>query len=615
MKNFNFKNIRNISIASVCAVALLLPTGCKRDFFDAQPDNLLSLESIFSNRVQTENYWGGLFSEIPDIWNQPYTFNLSVITDEMDVSNWADGTVETINNGATTSDNSPQLFVTLYTKIRQCAVFLENVDKSTELLATEGGAERVKQYKAEAKFLRAYYYWRMMQMYGPVVLQPLSATQATDELQIPRSSWDECVEFILGQLDEAKADLPAEYYQSGSTTVNTTEIGRINKMIVAALQSEIELFHASPLFNGNTEMADFKNLDGKQLFNQTYDASRWQAAAAAAKEAIDIAEANGKSLYKVADADPFKSAFLSSRNLYWDGWKTEGIWIRPSSNRSQWEVHAAPRAIAGTAYNGFAVLQEVVDDFRMNDGLDISQSSNYTESGFTSTPTDYYVAQTSNMYVGREPRFYAFVTFNGSVIPGAAKAGMTRVEFYNSGNSGRAGAPRDWPKTGYTARKNIHPTFSWNPSVGVARPAMLIRLADLYLQYAEALNESNPGHPDVLKYLNAVRTRGGLPALEAGLSQSEMREHIHLERRIELIYEGKRFFDVRRWKKVDIDGYRQGGQYTGMDMTKGSTLNDVDFHKRTVAITRRPWANKYYFFPYPQNEIDRNKQLVQLPGY
>ena len=615
MKKFNLKYIKNISLVSFCALALTLPTSCKRDFFDTQPDNLLSLETIFSNRVQTENYWGGLFSEIPDIWNQPYTVNYSAITDEVDVSNWANSTIETINNGATTSDNSPQTFVTLYTKIRQCTIFLANVDKCTELLALEGGAERVKQYKAEAKFLRAYYYWVLMKMYGPVTMQPLEITLPTGDFQIPRSSWDECVEFVIAQLAEAKADLPAEYFQSGTTTPNVTEFGRINKMIVSALETEVLLFSASPLFNGNTELANFKNLDGKQLINQTYDASKWTKAAAAAKSAIDLAEANGKALYKVTDANPFKAAFLSSRNLYWDGWKTEGIWIRPSSNRGQWESHSSPRAVAGIPYNGMGVMQEVVDDFRMADGQRINQSSVYKETGFATTATDYYVAQTSNMYVGREPRFYAFVTFNGSMIPGAARSGMTRVEYYNTGNSGRAGSPRDWPKTGYTARKNIHPTYSLNPSVAVARPAMIFRLADLYLMYAEALNESDPGNADVLKYLNAVRTRAGLPELSADLTQNQMRDQIHLERRLELLFESKRYFDVRRWKKVNIDGYRQGGQYTGMDMTQGTTLNDVNFHKRTVVVNRRAWATKYYFYPYPQNEIDRNKQLVQFPGY
>src|SRR5690606_36430564 len=117
-----------------------------------------------------------------------------------------------------------------------------------------------------------------------------------ENYQIPRSSWDECVEFILDQMDEALADLPAEHYQGSSTTADGTQLGRINQMVVEAVKSEITLFTASPLYNGNTDLANWKNLDGKQLINQTADASKWEIAADAAKKAIDIAEANGKSL-------------------------------------------------------------------------------------------------------------------------------------------------------------------------------------------------------------------------------------------------------------------------------------------------------------------------------
>jgi len=252
----------------------------------------------------------------------------------------------------------------------------------------------------------------------------------------------------------------------------------------------------------------------------------------------------------------------------------------------------------------------------MASGLSITQDPAYTETGFTTSGNNYYVAGTSKMYQGREPRFYAFVTFNGSVIPGAPKSGMTRVEFYNTGNSGRAGAPRDWPKTGYTIRKNIHNTFSVTPAVNVARPSMYIRLAELYLNYAEALNEFDPTNPDVLQYLNAIRNRGGLLSIAPGtLSQEQMRETIRKERQIELAFENHRYLDVRRWKVADKPGYYQGGAYTGMDMTKGTTLSDVGFHTRTVAVRRAAWNNRFYFLPFLQSEMDRNKELVQLPGY
>src|SRR5690606_36476879 len=202
-------------------------------------------------------------------------------------------------------------------------------------------------------------------------------------------------------------------------------------MIVEALKSQILLYHTSQLYNGNKDYANFKNNDGTVLFNQTYDASRWEKAAIAAKAAIDLAETHGKKLYKVQDPDPFRAAFLSSRDLYWNGWRTEGIWMRPSSATRNWELRTAPRAIAGTAYNYMGVTQELVDDFRMVTGLSIQQDPSYKEEGFTTVGNAYYVAGTSKMYEGPEPRFYTFVTFNGSVIPGAPKAGMTRVEFYN----------------------------------------------------------------------------------------------------------------------------------------------------------------------------------------
>lgn len=610
-----FKYI-NIKIVACIIAASLAVQGCNDNYFDAQPDNLLNIDNIFSNRAQTENYWGGLYAEIPDIWNQPYTFTYSAIADEIDASNWVDGNLSNFNSGAISADNVPSPYVGIYKKIRQCGIFIDNVDKCQELLDAENGVKLVKEYKAEAKFLRSYYYWILMKSFGPMVIMPFNSDEKAEEnYQIPRSSWDECVEFILQQMDEAALDLPTEHYQGTTTTVDGTQLGRINKMIVEAVKSEVTLFSASPLYNGNTDLANWKNLDGKQLINQSYDATKWKRASDAAKTAIDIALESGKSLYVKNGKDAFETAVLSTRDLFWDGYQQEGIFVRPATNRHQWEAHAAPRAVTGTPYNGLAVLQVLVDDFRMANGESIEESNSYDETTYTEQETAYYSSGANNMYVGREPRFYSYVTFNGAPIIGAPKSGMKWVEFFPSGNSGRNGAPRDWPRTGYTARKNIHPTFSLNPSNTTNRVAMLIRLSELYLNYAEALNESQPNHPDVLIYLNKVRVRGGLPALTSGLSQGKLRDLIRMERRIELCYEGKRWFDVRRWKVADQDGYRQGGNFEGMDMSKGSTISSPEFHTRVIAVERADWHDKNYFMPWHQMEIDRNKQLVQIPGY
>lgn len=608
---FKYKKLK---IALLLGIATLtINNSCNDKFFDAQPDNLLNIETIFSNRIQTENYWGGLYSPIPDIWDQPYTFYFSAITDEIDISNWQEFAQ---NSGALSADNVNTSYVNYYNKIRQCQIFIDNVDKCEELLLAENGAALVKQYKAEARFLRAYYYWLVMKMHGPVVIVPFNVDEAgLDNYQIPRSSWDESVAFVLGLIDEAIVDLPVDHYQTNTTTPDGTQLGRINKMVAEAVKSEITLFHASPLYNGNTDLANWKNLDGKQLINPTYEVSRWRAAATQAKTAIDLAIANGKDLFVKNGADAFETGFLSTRDVFWEGYQKEGIWIRPNTQREQWERHAAPRAVVGTPYNGLAAVQELVDDFRMSNGQAINQSVTYNENTYVNTTTKYYVSGTNTMYTAREPRFYSYITFNGSIIPGVAKSGMTRVEYYSTGNSGKNGAPRDWPKTGYTARKNLHPGYGFNPSTVTNRVAMLIRLSELYLNYAEALNEAEPNNPDVLIYLNKVRTRAGIPALASGLSQEQVRESIRLERRVELCFEGKRYFDVRRWKVADKEGYYQGGAITGMDTSKGTSLSDPSFHKRVVAVVRSEWNDKNYFMPWHQMEIDRNKALVQIPGY
>ncbi|MCO4294736.1 RagB/SusD family nutrient uptake outer membrane protein [Solitalea sp. MAHUQ-68] len=612
------KNIL-IKVSFVFALcAALTTTGCRKDFFDSVPDDIVKVDEIFSNREQSERWLAGIYSTVPDIWDIRYTYLYPLMSDESDASNWIN---PAINSGAISPGNSTAGFMGYYEKIRLATIFIENIDKNQEITSAANGDGIIRQYKAEARFLRAYNYWLMMKEQGPVPIAPLQSAKPDNNYQIPRSSWDECVNFVLSEIALAKQDLPLLNYSYGSNTIDPTKTGRINKLIALAVESQIKLYHASPLYNGNTELADFKNLDGKQLFNQTYDASRWAQAAEAAKAAIDAAEAAGKSLYQKADSDPFRAAFLSCRDLYWDGVKTEGIWLRPQTSMDLYEAHVAPRSTEGTGWNGLSVVQSLVDDFRMKDGSSIAGNSSYNENTYAAAGNQYYATGTNTMYTNREPRFYAYVTFNGAVNPCVAKASTgstnnSRVEFFNTGNSGKAGAPRDFPKTGYTIRKNLNPAFSMLSFTSTYRPAMIIRLAELYLNYAEALNEANPSSSDILKYLNKVRTRAGLPALTAGLSQDQLRKEIRLERRIELCFEaGHRYFDVRRWKIADKPGSNQGGEFYGMSMEKGTYLSDPAFHTRTVAYTRAPWQRKFYFMPMGQNEMDRNKQLVQFPGY
>jgi len=594
------------------ALLLLFTAGCKKGFLNTVPDNITTLKDVFTNRSMTEQWLARIYNPMPDMWNQPYSIPWTGQCDEVDYAWVQPG----MNSGAITADNAnPSYWNSYYQTIRQAAIFLQNADQNKEILAQPGGEQLLKQYKAEARFLRAYYYWLLMRQYGPVVLMGEEPKAPEDDFQIPRSQWDDCVNYVLSEMDKAMPDVPVLHMNPvDPTQPDVTQTGRITKPIILAVKSQILLYSASPLFNGNTEMSNFKNQDGAALFNASFDKEKWKKAADAAKAVIDL---NRWELYTVADADPFRAAFLSCRNLFFDGWQKEAIWIRTYSDHvGNWERHCSPRCANGSGWNGIAVTQEMVDVFRTADGKAITDnSSGYTETGFTDAATPYYVSGTSNMYHGREPRFYVDGTFNGSVIPVVPENGQSRVEFFFTGNSGKNGAPRDWPTTGYTARKNIHPNTDFRSGRSFSRPAMMIRLGEIYLNYAEALNEYDPGNPDILKYLNKIRNRGGLPDLVAGASQAEMRKQIHLERQVELMFEGHRYWDVRRWKVANTPDQHQGGQFHGMNIEKGSFLSDPEFHKRIVAFTRAQWDNKFYFYPVPQSEIDRNKKLVQFPGY
>ncbi len=590
-----------------------LTLSCSQDFLDTVPDNITALEDVFTNKGMTEQWLARIYNPLPDMWDQPYNQQWAGQSDEADYA-WV---FPLMNSGAMTPDNTNHnVWSSYYQAIRYAAIFLENVDLNKEIPSEPNGERLIQQYKGEARFLRAYYYWLLMRQYGPVVLMGEVTLPPDADFQIPRSTWDDGIEYVLSEMDIAMADVPEKHLNPNNPQeLDQAQTGRISKPIIKAIKSQILLFHASPLVNGNGDLSGLVNPDGTVLINQNYDENKWKRAADAAKEVIDLGY---YSLFKVEDDDPFRAGFLSYRNLMFEGWRTEGIWLRANSNMyGNWERHASPRNSNGNAWSGIAVPQEMVDAFRMSNGLTINNpNSGYSEDGFVEEGNTYYSPGTFNMYVDREPRFYVNVTFNGSYCPVVPNPGWSSVvEFFYTGNSGKQGATRDYPSTGYTARKNIHPNNDYRDGRSFSRPAMNIRLGEIYLNYIEALNEYSPGHQDIFFYLNELRNRSGLPDYEGDMGKDAMRKVIHIERQVELMFEGHRYWDVRRWKVADQPEYHQGGAFHGMNIDQGNEISSPDFHKRSVVYTRADWEDKNYWYPVPQSEIDRNKQLVQNPGY
>ncbi len=582
-------------------VVILFNTGCKK-YLDQVPDDRITIEQVFQKKGPSEQYLANIYNYVDDLSNVQNNTPWGGNSDEIDVT-WTKYSVYDLNIGNIGPSNA--LFDRwnyYYNGIRSATYFMNHIDGNSEILALNGQAQ-IDQYKAEARFLRAYYYFLLMRQYGPVVLIgeteiPADATAA--EMQRPRSSYDECVNYVVSEIDKAAAVLPKVPSNNGQAS--DREFGRATVGMALAVKSRVLLYAASPEFNGNTEFSNLKNLDGKVLVNQTYDVQKWKKAADAAKSVIDLGL---YSLYKDASNDPLKSY----QGVFSRAWNSEQIFSRNTNDLAGFDVHSMPRIAGG--WNGLAVTQEQVDAYFMADGKPISESSSYSEIGFTNING----VQVYNMYVNREPRFYASVTFNNSIFQGGKMTAAAPITFYANGPNGREGHPTDWSRTGYLIRKNVAPQTnagSGGNGATTNRPLILFRLGEIYLNYAEALNEYDPSNPDIVRYLNLIRARAGVPQygginLPIPPSPTEMQTRIRQERRVELAFESQRWFDMRRWKIAP----QLMGDMHGMDVTK----SDNTFYKRVVVSKHLFRAPASYLFPISQYDLDRSRLIVQNPGW
>jgi hypothetical protein len=595
------------------AGSLLLTASCKK-YLNTVPDDVLTIDDIFSSKANVDAYLANIYSTMPNEMQQRFPgsgnsgvwegasddakFNWDfVYTNQMNLSVWSntDGNVETY-------------WGSYYKAIRNATDFMNRIDKAN---AAELSPQLITEYKAEARGLRALYYFFLLRTYGPVVLlgdNLISADASTESVRLPRASFDAGVDFVVKQLDSAYTDLPA-------SPSSNSQLGRLVKGVVKAYKEQVLFLAASPLYNGNTDYAGLRNQDGAQLISQTYDVNKWKLAADAAKAFLSEF-GSSYHLYTESDPDPAKAAYLSCKNVMLVEWNPEWIFARPNSG-SYMRYDKTPKHAGGpsdqTGAGAMGVTQTMVDAYFMSNGLPIDDpGSGYVSSGFSSfqSPSDAVLNlpahSTFNQWVNREPRFYVGVTYDSSrwlyQDPGYATI-ITAYQF--SGSSGRSQSTSDVSPTGYTVRKNVAPNDN-------DRGALLLRLANIYLDYAEALNEYDPGNPDILTYLNMIRQRADVPVygsggLPAPASQADMRTAIRKERRVELAFENVRYFDTRRWK---IAPQTDAGPFYGMNMY----VNGADFYKKTL-IETRIFQFRDYLFPIPMGEILKDNLLVQNPGW
>lgn len=591
-----------------CGIGL---TACNGDFFDQVPDDRITIEQVFQRTTYSEKYLATVYSYIRDESHRTDGVPWDPCSDDLDVTyDRAGYNSYRINLGDwSASSNYYEYWSHYYQGIRSATYFIQHIGDNQEMLNDPTrGPLVVEQYKNEARFLRAWFYYGLLRQYGPCVLLgdevlPGDLDRNDVRMNLPRNSYDECVKYIVDEMDDIidNQRLPLHFTSQGDK-----DYGRATLAMCMGLKSRVLLLAASPQFNGNPAYANVVNPDGKHLFATAPDREKWNEAAKAAKAIIDLGIFN---LHKVYHKDGTLDPYLSCRNVFLDNWNKEVMMVRSSNYLKHWENSASPRQFSG--YESMGATQQLVDAFRMKDGTAITpaKETGFSTAAFKDDQSGWVFAPagTRNMFVNREPRFYVNICFSGAYWIGDQK---TRIELYYGGGSGKKGT-WDFPRSGYIAIKNVSPSTNPKNNNYIKRPFVMMRYAEMLLNYVEALNEYEPGNSDIEKYLNQIRQRGGLEPVQSGLSQDLMREQIRLERRVELCFEQLRYFDTRRWL---IAQQTDGGPFYGMNVDAGNNFNDEAFYTKTVFETRvfRP---QFYLFPIPQSEINRDPQIVQNPGW
>lgn len=623
-------SIYTLLIALLCFVSSCDYLGVS----DQLAGGLQNIEQVFDNVSYTKRWYANVFAGIPDYsginsvnvgaFKNPWTG----MCDELVVGY---GNSSKYNNSDRNAANMGfHRYGDCYKYIRQANIFLQKAHPIMTT-GTQGDQlleDELTQMKANVRFMRAFYHYLLFEQYGPIILVKDKIYNATEDQDVPRNTVDEVIEYIDSELTAVASELTQEpIFEDKDYRAWPT------KGVALAVRAKLWLYAASPLLNGGyREALSVTNPDGTRLFPD-YDAGKWEKALAACKDFIDYAEAGRYELYKEykddngAVIDPDKSVY----NLF-QKYTHEIIWATANNDWGGMNGDAFDRRIAPRCEkNGLGstgVTQELVDAFYMKDGFPVSataylpQSTLYQEEGYGTYKDQndnfskkYTNVTVSNRYLNREPRFYNTVFFNGRQWP----VSCNQVLFYNGGNSGVQEGQATL--TGYMLFKRFNRSVSLtNPGVASQfRPSIIFRLADFYLMYAEAANEVNPNDARVLKYLNLVRERAGLPDIETlnpaiRGNQELQRAAIQRERQIELATEGQRYFDVRRWMIADKNGEgRQNGYVHGMNV-RGESNDKEDFN-RIVEASQIVFNRKMYLYPMPDFEMRKTKNLVQNPGW
>lgn len=683
---------KNIILISVFIGAGILFSACS-DYLDSDKyfEDRITINKVFTSKQRSQQWLAYAFSflknENADVVGKEKETNSFTFADDMyygdrdvnyDSKEWNELSYNTFMQGQYNEDNFNQAWTMCYKGIYQASVFINNIDMNTEMT----DKERLD-YKGQARFVRAYYYWLLLRRYGPVPIVPnegIDYTQSYEQIAIPRNSYEEVVDYISNEMIQAAKEI--QY-----TKRDGENCARPTKGACLATRALALIYSASPLANGNNDTYAKSLVDdkGKALLNSTYKEEKWAKAAAACKDVMelgvyDLYHASFNTTEAVGDPKtivPADSTCIFAQNTWPKGWKnidpfksyrvlfsgdiapednTELIFSRIDQNATEinhsmksFARHSMPRDFGG--WNTHGLTQKMVDAYYMNDGSDCPgkdrelNGGNGTErlTGFT-TLQDYrqgkykpLAANVSLQYANREPRFYASVGYNGSVweyLGDPEPTHHNRQTFYYRGSGNGYNNSQFYLRTGISVKKYVNQTDvpdreDYRNIKDKAEPA--IRYADILLLYAEALNELEGTYSiaswdknttytiqrnieEIQKGIHPIRIRGGVPDYDAQIYSNKnlLRDKIKRERMIEFMGEGKRYFDLRRWKDAPKELNQQiYGCNIMMDANHKSEFHQII----PINNLRMTFSDRMYFWPIRHSELKHNSRLTQNPGW
>ena len=597
--------MKNNKAFLLLSIAGLFGLGACTDGYEPEPVENFTLDYVFSTTdsvgTQAVNFLNNIYRHLRSGHNRVGGDYLDAASDDAISINYDDSQVYKLAMGRYTASSrigDDMFWDSQYQTIREASIFIANIDRVPFNLTYVKGDEvadengQFKQsplnetMKSEARFLRALAYFELVKRYGGVPLLGDKVYTLEDDLEIPRNTFAECVDYITSELELAKKDLRG-LPMRGSDGNNYTAVP--TREACDALKSRVLLFAASKLFN-----EDPIEKGNALVGYESYDANRWKVAADAAKDFIKTYGHEGTGAINLNP--DFRNVFLS----FYGAANPEVIWVvQDQFDSYALETTNGPLGFSAKALGHGQTLptQNLVEAFPMLDGKQIGQSSKYRYT-------------MDDQYSNRDPRLEMTVLHNGSNWLG------TNLATYQGGYNNPANQNL-YTRTSYYMAKFLGDYTSGTKEYSNAlHPWVMFRYAEILLNYAEAMNEyAGPNADGVKESIIMLRKRAGIEAGDDGLygvpanaTKEEMRELIYNERRVEMAFEEQRYFDIRRWRLAEN---------IFASPVKGLTITNRDgmLNYAETALLNVQWDNKRYLYPIPYSEVLKNSNMIQNPQW